>query len=221
MSTITDGSNRIEICEPMRRVIVVNIRGLTPLIVHRFSEKARKQMLESMQKNKNKTGEKKQRDDKDPEAEFRASRYILQDGSDGFNAVGFKTAISEAAKGLVRINGKKIHATDIRKMLYVRPTGYTSTGDQCVHITGECVMRSDIVNLSKTGKHTPDLRYRGEFPEWSASLEIEYDDNMVSLESLLGLIQRAGKYVGVGEWRPQRGGIYGCFTVESVQEVAE
>lgn len=216
MTTI-DTTNQIIIPAPIRKVVTVNIRGTTPLVVHRFSEKARKQMLESMQKNKNKTAEKQDREDKDPEAEFMASRYILQDGSDGFPAVGFKTAVAEAAKGAVDINGKKVFSTEVRKMLFVRPTGYTSTGDQCVHIMGECVMRSDIVNVGKGIKRVPDLRYRAEFPEWSTAIEVEFDESMVSLESMLGLFRRAGKYVGVGEWRPQRGGVMGTFDVESVQ----
>ncbi len=64
--------------------ILVPIVGVTPLITHRFSEKAKRQMLDNTQ------GRKTPKQPKDPEAEFRAASYSLADGGYGIPADSFK-----------------------------------------------------------------------------------------------------------------------------------
>ena len=58
--------------------ILVPIIGTSPLIVHRFSEKAKRQMLDAMQ------GKKTPKTAKDPQAEYKAAFYRFEDEGYGF-----------------------------------------------------------------------------------------------------------------------------------------
>ncbi len=88
-----------------RQTMRVRIVGDSPLICHRFDEKTRKIMLDKQQK---KAAQAKAA--KDPEADFNAARYVMEDGRDGFPAAGVKKAIANAFRfsdGIkkVEING--------------------------------------------------------------------------------------------------------------------
>lgn len=60
---------------------------------------------------------------------------------------------------------------------------------------------------------TADIRYRGEFREWSADLAIRFNASVLSAEQITNLFNMAGFGVGVGEWRPERSGSFGMFHV--------
>ena len=61
-------------------------------------------------------------------------------------------------------------------------------------------------------------RVRALFPEWSASIRIDVADlpngkPEVDLVQLRRWMDTAGKRIGIGDWRPQKSGIHGRFTV--------
>ena len=58
-----------------------------------------------------------------------------------------------------------------------------------------------------------DLRYRPEITNWSTTLRISYDKALTSPEQIASLFLRAGYSVGVGDWRPEKDGDFGRFTV--------
>lgn len=185
--------------------IQVPIRGTTPLLVHRFSEKARKQMLDAMQ------GRKTPRQPKDPEAEYLASLYRLKDGEGyGMPAVAFKSATVDAA----RFYGKDVTMTALRQFLFFRGEPGVD-GQMLVPIVGTPRMREDVVRVG-TGT---DLRYRGLFEEWSASLVVTYVTSMLTRDSVVSLIDAGGMGVGTGEWRPSRRGDFGTYEVDETRDV--
>jgi hypothetical protein len=59
-----------------------------------------------------------------------------------------------------------------------------------------------------------DLRYRPQFDQWSVDINIEYDADLLQQGDIVNLIDRAGFGVGVGEWRPEKGGEFGRFAVK-------
>lgn len=59
------------------------------------------------------------------------------------------------------------------------------------------------------------LRTRPHFEVWSITTTIGYEDTELSGETLDGIMTRAGKRIGLCEWRPR----YGRFSVEIVEEV--
>lgn len=190
----------IQIAPPNIETLTLPIVGKTPLIVHRFDEKSRAQMLDKQMKKA-----KAPKQAKDPKDCYQRSKYIMEDGRDGFPAVGFKAAAVRAAK---LVDG--ITMTDARQMFFVVGDGRTPTGEECVAITGEPSMREDVCRVSGG---TADLRYRAEYRDWSVDLTIEYDADAVSAEVIVNLFARAGFSVGVGEWRPEKSGRNGTFEI--------
>jgi len=198
----------IKIDDLARETLLVPIIGITPLIVHRFSEKAKKQMLDNMQ------GRKKVKTIRDPQADYEEAFYRY-DGPEGegygFPSVGFKSATISAA----RLYDKSVTMTSLRQAMFFGGV-MGRDGQLLTPIVGEPVMREDVVRLSMS---STDLRYRPMFPTWSATLEVTYITSVLGRSSALSLIDAGGLTVGVGEWRPEKKGEFGSFAVDQSQEV--
>lgn len=176
----------------------ISIKGLSPLIMHRWSEKARREMLDKQMK---KTVKKEA---KSPEEQYEASVYRLDDGSLGFPADAFKKAMIRGAKqiGLVM--------TDARTSFFVHGEYCTRDDRELVPITGEVQPREDMVRLNGA---TADIRFRGQVIGWSADLKISYNSSITSFDQIVNMLHAAGYGVGVGEWRPEKDGTFGRFEV--------
>lgn len=183
----------------LKKTIQVRVVGDTPLIVHRWSKKAREEILAKQMKKA-----KPAKAAKDPEGDYRESLYQLPDGSYGFPATAFKNAAVTACTSLD--DKKNMPKTKARQIMHI-----VADDADMVRINGTPRMREDMVRLNGT---TADIRYRGEFPEWSADLTIVFNANVVSEAQVLNILNLAGFGVGVGEWRPERNGQFGRFHVE-------
>lgn len=173
------------------RRLEIDIRGLAPLICHRWSEKAKKQMLDKQTK-----AAKLAKEAKDPEADFRSSLYPYPGGGYGFPSVAFKDAAVRAGT-----------YADM-KMTFLRGAFHVE-GD-LVKIGGDPHSRQDMVRV---GMGTADIRYRAEFTNWTTKLPIIFNARAISIDQVVNLLNLAGFSVGVGEWRPERDGQFGRFEV--------
>lgn len=205
--TDTNGSTDQERAEVQLRrlervVFEIPIQGTSPLIVNRWSEKAKQMMLEAQQ-----TKARPKKDPKDPVANFEASRYRFPDGRDGFPATGFKASIVHAGRlfdGITQVSLKQI----------VRVIGETVGQEQLIPLTyGEITMREDT---PRNASGVADLRYRAQYWPWSCTLQVQTIKGQFDHESILALVDAAG-HGGVGEWRPtapkSATGTFGAFEV--------
>jgi hypothetical protein len=178
----------------------ITLVGVSALICHAWSAKAKRQMLDKQMKKA-----KQAKEAKNPETDFWESLYILQNDPDrdvsqmifGFPAVGFKSAAVDACS----------HVAGISK---VEARGAFHILGEMVVIQGTPTPREDMVRI---GMGVADIRYRGEFKEWRAALSVEFNASVLSAEQIAHLFRIGGFAIGVGEWRPQRDGSYGRFTV--------
>jgi len=205
MTTITTETPRVEIDEIRAETILVPIIGTSPLIVHRFSEKAKRQMLDNMQ------GRKSPKEVKDPEGEYQAAFYRLKGERYGLPCIAFKAATI----GGCRFYGKDITMTACKQFIFFRGE-VGEDGQMLAEITGEPRMREDVVRVGRGGA---DLRYRPEFPEWSTVLTVTYVTAALTRGSVLSLIDAGGMGVGVGEWRPERDGDFGTYRIDPTRTV--
>lgn len=220
----TQKSKVIEI-KPIEVVeTTVRIYGDTPLIMHAWSQKAKREMLDAqMGKKKG-----KQKEPKNPMFDFVESIYWLDEKPPitndmsvedsekafaefmknnnprfGFPATAFKQAAISSAYRM----GWSKDKMSIRGAFYIQ-------GDEngMVEIHSDApILREDMV---KIGMGTADLRYRGEFRNWYADLNLSYNRNgNYDLNSIVNMINAGGYICGVGEWRPERDGTYGMFHV--------
>lgn len=192
----------VSVSRPNLMVSQFKVKGLSPLISHKWSEKAKKEMRDKQTKKKLAP-----KQAKDPKAEFESSLYLLSHGTHpkgpyGFPAVAFKAAAVRAAK---QVDG--MNMTDARGLFYIEP----DDGDLVkIHSPEPPVMREDMVRLN--GK-SADIRYRGAFIDWSVLLNVRYNADVISQEQLLNLFELAGFSCGIGEWRMEKGGTFGTFTL--------
>lgn len=186
--------------------IRVPILGTSPLLVHRFSEKAKRQMLDNMQ------GRKSPKESKDPEAEYQAAFYRSKDGERfGMPVIAFKLA----TVGGARFYGGNVTMTALKQFLFFRGE-VGADGQQLAMIEGEPRLREDVVRVGRGGT---DLRYRPEFPEWATTLDVTYVTSALTRGSVLSLIDAGGLGVGVGEWRPEKDGDFGTYQVDSTRDI--
>jgi len=208
---VTAPSRKIFIPKLEFAVFQVEVVGDSPLICHRWSEKAKQQMRDTQEKKP-----KAAKEPKDPERCFRDSLYILPDATYGFPAVAFKNAAVDACSFVDGVT--KVEA---RGAFHVFGTGATVDDDgtfrggvewalDMVRLEGRPQMREDMVRI---GNGVADLRYRGMFFPWRTTFFVKYDTRVFTIEQILNLFNHAGFSIGVGEWRPQRDGSFGMFHV--------
>lgn len=210
---MADTASPIVIDRVSVETMVVPIIGTTPLIMHNFSEKARKEMLDGMQ------GKKKVKEPKNPQAEYEAAFYRIADENHGGERYGFPVVGFKAATiGGARFYGKSISMTALKQFLFYKGIMTKADPQMLVEIVGEPEMREDVVRLSGPSR-SPDLRYRPMFRDWSTSLTVTYVKSSIDKSSVLSLIEAGGMGVGVGEWRPEKSGEFGTYRIDPDREV--
>ncbi len=185
--------------------VKIPIKGISPLITHKFSEKAQK-MIEDKQRGAAKN---KKHDVRDPKAEMEEAKHKSSKGWEGFPAAGFKAAMIRGAKMIGMV------MKDTQMGFFVIADDEET---QLVKINGKSEMRTDMVRV---GMGAADIRYRPEYKKWDATLTIEFNEGIVSLDQIYQLVKAAGYGCGVGEMRPEKGKFgYGRFELVN-QKVAE
>lgn len=204
----------INLPELKRNEVEVVLVGDSPLIQHRFSEKAKKSMLDKQMKRA-----KQAKEAKDPAADFAGSVYIIDEKpgdrervkNGDFKGIRFGfpvTAFKSAAVSACRFAELK--------MVTARGAFHVNLGDELVEIeSDDPVMREDMVRIAMG---TSDIRYRGEFRNWRAKIRIQYNAAAFSVEQIINLFNVAGFGVGVGEWRPEKEGQFGMFHVATTED---
>lgn len=192
-----------------KEIISIPLIGDSPLIMHKWSQKAIKEMLDKQMK-----VAKKGREAKNPEQDFLESIYFLEAIFDGkgeglgninleksryaFPSIAFKNAAVSACR-----------FTDGTKMTVARGAFHVE-GEYVEILNAKPKPREDMVRV---GMGTADIRYRAEFEKWTANVRVAYNKHALSKEQIVNLFNLAGFGVGVGEWRPEKDGQFGRFHV--------
>lgn len=180
----------------------VRVEGITPLISHRFSESAQR-TIEAAQQGTART----KKPPREPQREFEESVYHSPDGRPAFPAIAFKLAAVRAGQ---RFGGER--STEL--------LGAFSITTELVEIEGSApAMRSDRVVLSGPSKLS-SIAYRAQYMPWEATIPLLVNVDFLSVEQLVNLFRLGGFSVGVGDWRPERRGSFGQFSVIGVEALA-
>lgn len=182
----------------MRKRVTLRIVGRSPLIQHQWGQKALQMMRDKHAGKKTKN-----RDVRDPQAEGMEAMYVTDGGKPGVPAMAIKASLINAAHKDIGIE-----KTLVRKALFI------VCNDSKLVMEMDCdepVIKEDPVRV---GMGAADLRYRPYFYRWSVVMTWEIDAGLLRMEDLINLIDRAGFGVGIGEWRPEKGGEYGRFEVD-------
>ena len=194
-------NEKIEVRRVEMEIVNIPIWGVTSLISHNWSDEA----IEDM--------ERKQmglppiiRGPKNPEQQYRDCLYVIDEKEKryGFPSDGIKKAMVQAGGRLANAIMTKLR------------TNFFVLGDltEIISKNGPS-MRRDMVRL---GGKTADIRYRAEFKEWRMIVGIKYFNKIISQSKIVNLLYNAGLGLGLGDWRPERGGTHGMWRMTEKEE---
>ena len=188
----------------------ITIKGKSSLIVNNFNEKSRQQIIDAQMKKP------KSKELRNPIEDFMRACYWLTPEPTEFTEESFDKALKEGAKFGFPSKGIKASivsgayrngASKDKVSLY----GAFFIPEEFIEIKyGEISMREDYVRIAHGGT---DVRFRPEFKDWSMTFDIEYNENVYSLEQLINFINLGGFSCGLGEQRVEKGGNNGAYTV--------
>lgn len=216
MATKKANTEVIEIRPIEIKKVTIRIVGDTPLIMHAWSEKAKRMMLEAQMG----IAKGKKKEAKNPVDDFIRSMYWLTPMPEDGTMESFEEAIANGARFGFPVTAFKQAAISAayrmgwaKDKMSMRGAFFIDSDENgMIEIHSDTPeMREDMV---KVGMGTADIRYRGEFKNWYADLTISYNTNgQYSLENIVNIINAGGYVCGVGEWRPERDGQNGMFHV--------
>jgi len=173
------------------------IRGTAPLVIHKFSAKARKIIKDKQQAGSTAT-KNRRKEAKNFEECFHEARHISMEGWDGIPAGAFRNALVDACK-LVGFA-----STAAKKALFIYQDGFDrDEGTPLVRIIGEEPrLLESMVRVGSGLNKTVDIAVRPQWLDWGARLRFQFDADLFTLEDVVNLVSRAGVQIGICEGRP-------------------
>jgi hypothetical protein len=183
-------------CVIAMKKISVKIEGTSPLLMNRFLDKSIKDA------SKKDSGEKKH-------LPVEEKLYVV-DGKPYVPSRYLLGALVDAAKQF-KIAGKQ-------KATYSKYVGST------IRVEPEAILISpgkwEPFSISAVIPATKGrvMVTRPQFNKWSLDFEILCEDEDISVDTMEKITEQAGKFTGIGDWRPQKKGPYGRFRIVKFEE---
>jgi hypothetical protein len=172
----------------------VTISSIAPLLVNRFHEDAQAEATSGVHS--------RSRDPQTPDEDAESRLYTMPDGSHYFPAENLRQSmITAAARFKI---GRRSATTDAAAALSIEPDAMPLIGDW--HTDSRAV----VIPATK-GRI---LRHRPMFDKWSISFNMLVVSSMISATLARDILDGAGLYVGIGDFRPQKKGPFGRFQVD-------
>jgi hypothetical protein len=181
----------------MTQKINVIIEGTTPILFNRFRDVA----IEG--KSKKVTGARAESDIED--------KLYLIDGKTHLPSVYIKNSVVEAGKQFKIIGkGKSTYSKIVASTVDINPFMIE------MDVKNYEVFRISAVNPMTKGRMMTE---RPKYDKWKASFQIILNDPAVPTGVINEILEHAGKYVGLGDWRPEKKGMFGKFMIVKFETV--
>jgi len=165
-------------------MIAVTIEGISPLLQNRYYSADSPEV-----KSKRRTGV------KDWKAEGELAAYRDKDGKLVQPAEHIESAMVKAATSFkIPGRGKKTYKELFKAAVFVRPF-------LIVHEIQEYEMDARRVVVQRNAV----MRYRPRLDKWRLTFEIECLDEQLDHQVIRDVLDQAGKFVGIGDYRPKFG----------------
>jgi len=174
----------------------LRIKGTAPLVQNRFSQKAKAAMMASMATPKSAKKAKTERPVRNYEEDFRQAQHVAVGGWNGIPCSSFRAAMIDACRTC------GIMMTRAKMSVFVLPDGFDALeGTPLVRIYSDSPPER-MESLVRPENGGADIRIRPMWRDWHCDVTLEFDADMITAESVVNLLDRAGRQVGVGEGRP-------------------
>lgn len=207
-------AERVEIPAPRFRICELKLIGSAPFVMHKFSQKARNQIIETQKAGSQAKG-KKVREPKNFDEVYAGAMHLSEEGWAGVPAGAFRNAMISACR---TVGYKMTHA---KLAAFVLADGYDKDDETpLIRIYGEPKRHT---TYARNDNGSVDIRVRPMWKKWNITVRIRYDADMFSQKDIVNLMMRVGQQVGIGEGRPDSknsaGMGWGLFDI--AQEVAD
>jgi hypothetical protein len=144
-----------------------------------------------------------------PEKEAEAGLYRLADGRLYIPADNVRECMLRGAIGLR--TGRKALKPIIAAAVMVDEPAFI------LQRNGEPLLNHDVIDLRRVVVQKAGvIRARGMVDTpWQLDITFVFDEEVIKAEAIIQALQRAGQVVGVLDYRPERGGVFGRFSVTS------
>lgn len=187
------------------KLVNIEIRGVTPLLIHRFAEDVETSKRTRLVEMKY----------RDPREEAKKHAYIASDGTYYFSAFAIPSAMGSA--------GSNHKSTGSRKTLrFIVPSAVRMTSDTITILNGTSPAKNfEVDSRPVTIPATKGriMRHRPRFDQWGARFDLMINDDLLSAEMAHQLLAEAGLQIGIGDFRPEKRGPFGTFRVTAFEEV--
>lgn len=191
--TTTATTQQCAIKAPQFETLMLRIRGTAPYVQHKFSAKAKAQIM-ATQAAGSTAKTKKVREAKDFDEVCRNATHYSREGWIGIPAASFRNAMISACRTV----GFKM--TLAKLACWVIADGFDADdGSPLVKIIGDH-KRHDMYARNDNG--SVDIRSRPMWETWEAEVCIRYDAGVLNRDDIINLMMRVGMQVGIGEGRP-------------------
>lgn len=184
----------------------ITIKGVTPYMQHRMDD----QKLEEWEKNRKKIIE---REGVNHEDAVRANFHSYVDENGNFFLPGehLRTSLINAGSFMKSKvgNARKSMKNIVAAMFIVTPEKISLP-------PFDEIDKRSAVNKNVKARI---IAIRPKWREgWTATFTLLIDDETMTTETVKELLSYAGKYVGIGSYRPTNNGYFGRFKVENIQK---
>lgn len=147
------------------------------------------------------------------EKTWRNKAHTTESGDVFIPAAAFKFAISAAARYLndkISGQGNKTYAKKF-------DCGIMIIDDVPIGWNIKDATKKTLL-VSSTGQKnggTKVIKHFPQFPKWSGKLRVYILDDIITKEVLVRHVEAAGTFIGIHQYRPEKGGTNGRFTVQA------
>lgn len=180
------------------KTVVVGVKGISPLLINRFQELA--EQPQEMKRNGKK-------DYGTPRQQAEGTAYRDDDTLKiWIPTLWFKGSMASVSSDY-KIPGSRKSVKSI-------------FGGVVLPVTEKCYFAGDLhlkdIEIDSRPvviQRARVMRHRARLEAWAVEFELEIDDSLLGDDSVHQILTEAGRRVGVGDFRPQKGGPFGRFIV--------
>lgn len=186
------------------KTITVTIKGATPLLQHRFGEQAEIGVQKSTRRMTVQTEE-------TPREAATKVCYRLPNGRFYFPGAAISRLLRDAGSNHKLKNSRKSTRFLVPAAVIVPQEAITITnGDGETPVADFEVDSRPVVIPATKGRV---MRHRPRFDCWSATFNLEIDEEILPVEFIHQLLTEGGSKQGIGDFRPEKGGPFGRFQI--------
>ena len=187
------------------KTVEVTIKGITPLLQHRFTERDEQ------------PGQSRPVLDKQRDPRKEAEQCAYRNGSCYyFPGAAIARLLREAG------GGHKLKGTR-KSIKYIVPAAVIVSSDAITILKANCKTKVTKFEVDSRPVVIPAtkgriMRHRPRWDTWSAKFSLEIDEEVLTVVLIHQLLTEGGTRIGIGDYRPECGGPFGRFRVISWKE---